>query len=105
MRWEGFGEENMSNPNYRSQITGYEDNGKAGYLRIAYGCLNYDEAVSPFFWGDWGKDKRFDEQTIKRFLEIVSKFKEINKKEYLDFAELGRELNKAGKKPFIKISY
>jgi hypothetical protein len=106
MRWEGFGKETKDNPNYKNQITGYQDNGKCGYLRIAYSYPNYQEAVKPFFW-DWDKDFYFDDESIKKFIEIINSLDEDEsfKKEMLDFAELGKKLNKEGKKPFVQISY
>jgi len=107
MRWERFGEEKMSNPNYKNQITGYQDNGKAGYLRISYGCNNYNEAISPFFW-NWDLKKNFTNEVIKKFEEIINNLSNKEKdfkKELLDFAELGKKLNKDGKKPKIFISY
>lgn len=104
MSWDGFGEHEAGNPNYDNQITGYRDNGKSGYLRIAYSYGNYEEAVSPFFW-KWEKDKRFTYDVIRQFLVIVNGMQKEAKKEYLDFAELGIKLNKAGKNPVVHISY
>jgi hypothetical protein len=107
MRWEGFGKDELSNPNYRNQITGYQDNGKAGYLRVSYGHNNYEEAISPFFW-NWDLKKSFTNEVIKKFEEVVNNLsdKEKNfKKELLAFAELGKKLNKQGKKPRVIISY
>lgn len=104
LRWEGFGEEKMDNPNYANQITGYQDSGKAGYLRISYGDKNYEELSSPFFWS-WNLKKCFTKECIKKFEEIVNEMKVANKKEYLDFAELGKKLNKERKNPKVIISY
>lgn len=109
MRWEGFGKEELTNPNYKSQITGYQDNGKAGYLRVSYGCdkKTYEILTSAFFW-DWKKDIKFTIKVIEEFEEIVKKFPDRlknDKKEWLDFAEFGRKLNKENKKPKVHISY
>jgi hypothetical protein len=107
MRWKGFGKQDMTNPNYNKQITGYQDRGKAGYLRISYSYFNYKEATSPFFW-NWEKDILFTEKIIKKFIELVKNMKGENeeyKKECLDFAELGRKLNRQDKKPKVHISY
>jgi len=106
MRYDNFGEEDLSNPNYKAQITGFADNGKAGYLRVSYGYSNYEEAVSPFFW-DWDKDFEFTNEAIEEFERIVKKMKEKKewKQEYLDFAEFGKKLNKEGKHPKVHISY
>ena len=104
MKWDGFGERETGNPNYDAQITGFQDNGKAGYLRISYSHKNYEEAVSPFFW-EWEKDIKFTIEVIKEFIEIVNAMQNEDKQEYLDFAELGMKLNKEGKNPKVHISY
>jgi hypothetical protein len=107
LRWDGFGKEDLTNSNYKSQITGYQDNGKCGYLRVSYGYDNYKEATSPFFW-DWNEDIDFNEKIIKKFIEIVNALSDKEKrfkKELLNFAEFGRKLNKQGKKPKVHISY
>ena len=89
-------------------MTGYIDNGKAGYLRVSYGCDRkiYDILTSPFFW-NWDKKIDFTDEIIKKFEKIVNKFpkKFKEKKEWLDFAEFGRKLNKKGKKPKVHISF
>jgi hypothetical protein len=107
MTWKGFGKRNKGNPNYDKQITGFQDNGKAGYLRVSYGYNNYEEATSPFFW-DWDKKILFTNQIIKIFEDKVRKMSEKEtefKKELLAFARLGRKLNKQGKRPKVYISY
>ena len=107
MRWKGFGNEDMDNPNYKRQIIGYKDVGKFGYLRISYSNPDYDTLIKPLFW-DWAKDKRFNKKTIKKFEELskeIPKKLQYKKKEWLDFAEFGRKLNDEGKLPYISISY
>jgi hypothetical protein len=101
MRWVGFGKEGRGNPNYDNQITGYQDNGKAGYLRVGYGSDDFDMWVSPFHW-NWEKDIAFTNKIIDEFVRIVKqKIPKEYQKEYLDFAELGRKLNEQGKKPRV----
>jgi hypothetical protein len=107
MDWDGFGKQESGNPNYDAQITGWKPKGKAGYLRISYSYINYKEATSPFYW-DWENDIDFTLEVIEKFEKLVKEMSgesEQEKKEYMDFAKLGRRLNKEGKNPKVHISY
>jgi hypothetical protein len=106
LRWSGFGIEKLTNPNYKKQITGFADNGKDGYLRIAYSDPNYEAVSNILFW-DWDKNVIFTNSIIKKFIELInnSEMEEERKKEWLDFAEFGKKLNSQHKLPKIHISY
>jgi hypothetical protein len=107
MEWDEFGEREKGNPNYDNQITGFATAGQYGYLRIAYSNSYYEQLSECLFW-DWDKDIEFNSARINRFEELVKVLPEILKEEkveWLKFAELGRKLNKEGKKPKIHISY
>lgn len=107
MRWEGFGEEKKGNPNYDKQITGYQNNGKDGYLRMSYGYDKYEIVCQAWCW-DWEKDTAFTPELIKEFIIKVNQLKGIEEdfiEEMLDFARLGKRLNKEDKNPKILTSY
>ena len=107
MRWDGFGKEELGNPNYDKQITGYQENGKEGYLRMSYGYELYGIVCESWCW-DWDKEDAFTVELIEMFVMKVKNLKGIDKsfiREMLDFAELGKKLNKEGKNPKIHTSY
>jgi len=108
MTWDGFGERKTSNPNYAKQITGFISVGRFGYLRLAYSNNKYQEISDCFCW-NWDMNTLFTEKLIKEFLEKTEsldekEFSEL-KKEFRDFAELGRKLNKQNRCPRIHTSY
>jgi len=108
MSWDGFGIRETSNPNFKKQITGYKDTGKYGYLRIAYSVPYYDIFSQCLCW-DWDKKVEFTEELIKEFEKKVKELKgedlQNKKKQWLDFAKLGKKLNKQNKHPTIYVSY
>lgn len=107
LEWEGFGEREKGNPNYDNQITGFATAGKYGYLRIAYSNPDYELLSECLFW-DWDKNVDFTPAMINRFeehIKVLPKKLAEDKKEWLEFVELGKKLIKQGKKPKVHISY
>ena len=110
MSWKGFGRRTMTNPNYKNQITGFADEGKYGYLRIAYSDPYYSILSHCLCW-DWDAIVVLTEKLLKEFegrVRVLPQHEDylINKKtNWLEFPKLARKLIKQGKMPRVSISY